>query len=287
MTPTLTVAIPFFNEAAHLAIAVRSILAQEFTDFELLLLDDGSTDESLAIARSFASDSRVVVRSDGFRKHLAARLNEVTRLARGRYLARMDADDIAHPARFDRQLALLERSGVDAVGTWCVLFGPHERIYSVSEAGVLPATARSALEQGILAHATMLTSREWLVRHPYDEALSRVEDRDLWCRAQRDSTFGVVPEVLYAIRVETDAADFLAKYLASQQQHRKLIRRYGPAIDGWPRTLSACGASLLKAAVVSGAVRVGAAEWLISRRGRPPMSSEWPAIRTLLALQSP
>src|SRR5690349_10645893 len=111
MAPLVTVGIPFFNNASSLSDALRSIFAQTFTDWELILADDGSTDESLSIARS-VRDPRVMVMSDGGNRGLVFRLNQITSAARGKYIARMDADDLSHPARLQRQVSLLERDPV-------------------------------------------------------------------------------------------------------------------------------------------------------------------------------
>jgi glycosyltransferase involved in cell wall biosynthesis len=86
--------------------SIRSLLNQSYGDFELLLCDDGSDDQGLAIAHSF-NDPRVICWSDGRRLGLAARLNECIDRARGLYLARMDADDIAYPDRLAQQMAFL------------------------------------------------------------------------------------------------------------------------------------------------------------------------------------
>ncbi len=107
--PVITIAMPFYNSAATLELAIRSLLNQSYGDFELLLCDDGSDDQGLAIARSF-NDPRLICWSDGRRLRLAARLNECIDRARGRYLARMDADDIAYPDRLAQQLAFLDRA---------------------------------------------------------------------------------------------------------------------------------------------------------------------------------
>jgi glycosyltransferase involved in cell wall biosynthesis len=106
--PVITIAMPFYNCAATLELAIRSLLNQSYGDFEVLLCDDGSDDQGLAIARSF-KDPRLICWSDGRRLRLAARLNECIDRARGRYLARMDADDIAYPDRLAQQLASLTR----------------------------------------------------------------------------------------------------------------------------------------------------------------------------------
>ena len=107
--PVITIAMPFYNSAATLELSIRSLLNQSYGDFELLLCDDGSDDQGLAIARSF-DDPRVICWSDGRRLRLAARLNECIDRARGLYLARMDADDIAYPDRLRQQLDFLSDS---------------------------------------------------------------------------------------------------------------------------------------------------------------------------------
>ncbi|HVM69364.1 MAG TPA: glycosyltransferase family A protein, partial [Gaiellaceae bacterium] len=148
VAPPLTIAISFHDEERYLAAAVRSVLAQTMPDFELLLVDDGSRDRSLEIARSF-TDRRVTVISDGRHLGLASRLNEIARRARSELVARMDADDVCHPTRLARQLEVIRRSGCDAVGTWAGLFGDANEPFAVVETSPLPPTRASALEGGI------------------------------------------------------------------------------------------------------------------------------------------
>lgn len=107
--PMVSVVMPVYNAERYLARAVESILNQSFRDFELLAFDDGSTDFSLAILRQYAaSDERVVFRAHRHSGY-APLLNEGLHMARGRYLARMDADDIALATRFEMQLEYLEK----------------------------------------------------------------------------------------------------------------------------------------------------------------------------------
>ena len=115
----VTIGLPFYNAEKYLALAIESVLQQTYTNWELLLLDDGSTDNSLSIAQSYAQkDSRIKVISDGKNKNLATRLNELPSLAQGLYLARMDADDIMHSARIERQLSVLKaHPEIDVLGT--------------------------------------------------------------------------------------------------------------------------------------------------------------------------
>ena len=113
--PLVSIAMPFYNAERTIATSIRSILLQSHTNWELLLCDDGSTDASRALAGSF-HDPRIVVWGDQQRLQLGARLNECIERARGEYIARMDADDIAYPRRLEKQLRFLmdhPRSGPD------------------------------------------------------------------------------------------------------------------------------------------------------------------------------
>ena len=83
---------------------IRSLQWQTLSDWELVLFDDGSTDDSVGVVQSI-SDKRIRLQRDGQRKGLAARLNEAVALARGRFIARIDADDICFPARLEKQVA--------------------------------------------------------------------------------------------------------------------------------------------------------------------------------------
>jgi glycosyltransferase involved in cell wall biosynthesis len=289
--PPLTIGIPFLDEETSLAAAVRSILCQSMSDFELLLVDDGSRDRSLEIARSFR-DPRVMVHSDGRHLGLAARLNEITQRARSELVARMDGDDVSHPTRVARQLEVLASSGADAVGTWAGIFDDADRCrppFAVIEVRPLPSTNRAAaaLRRGTLIHASMMARRGWMLAHPYDEGLSFAEDRDLWVRTASDSTFAVVPEPLYAIRIAL-AGSFERDYARAQRINRSLFLRHGPRALGLSGTAGLWLASHAKTAITRVACRAGQGERLVRRRGRPPTPSEVRTIREALdAAHSP
>lgn len=281
--PLVTVGIPFHNEETYLEQAVRSILVQTFEDLEVLLVDDGSTDRSLEIARSLG-DPRVTVRTDGTRRFLAARLNEITRHAKGELVARMDADDVSHPERLAHQIAILrEDPACDAVGTWAALVDDHEQLFAVVESTALPPSPAAALSHGIFPHATLVGRRSWLIANPYDETLTRTEDRDLWCRTVCTSRFAVVPKALYVVRSHSRTAHFLPKYVASQEQARELIARYGPSAVGLPRTALLWGASYAKTTIMQIAVRMNLATHLVHRRGRAPTALEDSLVREAIA----
>ena len=105
--PAVTIGLPFLDCAGTLRETLQSIFAQTHTDWELLLVDDGSRDGSLEIAQA-VDDARVRVVSDGSNRGLVHRLNQIADLARARHLCRMDADDLMHPRRVEAQLGFLE-----------------------------------------------------------------------------------------------------------------------------------------------------------------------------------
>ena len=272
--PRVTVGLPFFDEHRRIGDAIRSVLGQSFTDFELLLVDDGSRDGSLDIARSFR-DPRIRVIADGQRRHLPARLNEIVRVARAPYVARMDADDVMHPTRLARQCAILDAQPTcDVVGTWIALVDGRGHVFAVMEAGALPPSPRAALTQGILAHATVLGRRAWFAANPYDETLTRTEDRDLWCRTVATAHFAAVPECLYVVRVDVDEESFARNYVESVRQSRRIFAEYGPEIVGRLGTARLIALTYAKSLVMRGLARAGLAAQLVRRRGRPPTASE-------------
>ena len=116
--PRLSVILPVYNGSAFLAEAMESVLNQTFRDFELLVIDDASTDGSAAVAEQFGDPRVRVIRQEANRR-LPATLNHGLDLARGEWVARMDADDICHPQRFARQVAFLEaHPDHGVVGSW-------------------------------------------------------------------------------------------------------------------------------------------------------------------------
>ncbi len=271
--PLATVGIPFYDEERDLHAAVRSILRQTMSAIEVLLVDDGSRDRSLEIARSF-DDARITVISDGRHRGLPARLNQIARCARANVIVRMDADDVAHPTRLARQLAALEETGSDAVGAWVALVDARGQVFGIIEAPATVRTSEQVLELGVFPHATMVARRSWLLANPYDESLTRAEDRELFCRTIRTARFAVVPEVLYVVRVRTHSKSFLADYRASHAQNRIIFRRYGPALVGRTQTIRNLAISYAKSVVMTAAVRLGGAERIVRRRGRAPRADE-------------
>jgi glycosyltransferase involved in cell wall biosynthesis len=201
----VTVALPVLNGGAVLENAVRSILYQSWPNWELLLLDDGSTDG--AINRlTFLSDPRIVFIRDGQNLGLAYRLNQAVAMAKGKYFARMDHDDLCHPERFVRQIAFLEaHPEVELLATQCLTMDEQERLIGMLPSAINHADICRRPWQGFyMAHPSWMGKTEWFRRNAYqDPAPYCCEDQELLLRAHYSSCYHTIPEYLLAYRVRT------------------------------------------------------------------------------------
>jgi len=222
--PTVTIAIPFRNPGEDLVLAVKSVFAQSYSDWELILCDDGSDDGSVEFARSL-DDPRVRVTVDGLRKGLAQRINETVCSARGQFYFRMDADDVMHPDRVRDQLAELERATPNTViGTACYSIDRESRTV-----GIRPARkpGKGFAARHNFAHASVAARTEWFRRNPYNEQVMyhRSEDAELWCRASGTAEFVVMPQMLMYFREGN--LFYFTKYLGTSLGVVHLARDYG------------------------------------------------------------
>ncbi|HEY8917005.1 MAG TPA: glycosyltransferase [Chitinophaga sp.] len=227
MTPVLTIGLPFYNNRSTLELALKSIFAQTYQDWELILLDDGSTDGSSALAAAI-NDPRVRLVADGTNKGLIYRLNQIAQLAEGKYLARMDADDLMDPERLEKQVSyLLTHPDVDLVdtGTWSI----DEEGKPRGKRGLEPINTNPEhiLRHAMLLHASVVGKRSWFLNNPYNKDFIRAEDYELWCRTYAHSKFARIAEPLYIVR---EGKVNVKNYAKSSATIRKIFRQYGPAV---------------------------------------------------------
>ena len=194
--PTVSIGLSVKNPGSSFRLALQSIFAQTYTDWELLIADDMSTDGAYELAGSL-DDPRVCVMRDGREMSLNIRLNELVQRARGKYFVRMDADDVMHPERIARQVRALEESGPDTVvGSSCYLIDTDSVVvgFRAGEARQLSGYAA----RRSFTHPTVAAYTEWFRRNPYAERFpyARAEDSELWCRTAATSKFRVLPEPL-------------------------------------------------------------------------------------------
>jgi len=200
--PPVSVLLPVRNGQAYLAAAIASVLAQDHADFELLVVDDGSTDATPAIlAEAAAADPRLRILRGG--DGLVAALNSGLDAATAPWIARMDADDLAHPQRLRMQL----RAAHDAPET--VVFGSAYRMIDsvgrplrvVHEPLTPAAIAEELPRRNCLAHPTVLLRRDAVLAiGGYRPAFPQAEDYDLWLRLAEHHPLSNLPEVLLDYR---------------------------------------------------------------------------------------
>lgn len=272
--PTVTIGLPFHNARDWLGDAIRSVFAQTFTDWELLLVDDGSTDDSLELARR-VRDERVRVISEGVRRRLPARLNQITDLARADLVARVDADDMLHPEKVERQLRVLDaRPSINLVSTAMFSLDAGGRLMAIGAEGRRSASPFQVLRKGLLAHATMVARKSWLRANRYDSRYPRAEDRELFARTCRTVCVVQVDEPLYLQCHRKDVARTLDDYVASMRDNRRILRDQGRALAGPFAVLPLVAESLAKEATFRVATALGRQDLLVRRRGRPPTLAE-------------
>jgi glycosyltransferase involved in cell wall biosynthesis len=203
--PKVTILMPVFNGEKYIKEAMQSILDQTFEDFEFLIINDGSTDQSLRIIKEF-NDQRIRVLENENNIGLIATLNKGIENCRGEYIARMDCDDISMPKRLEIQVEYMDKhpdigiagsfakiksKGLEYIGRY---FCESEEI----RANLLFNTA--------FAHPSVIIRKEVLLKNnlKFDEKFKHAEDYDLWERASDLVKFSNIPEVLLIYRKHKD-----------------------------------------------------------------------------------
>jgi glycosyltransferase involved in cell wall biosynthesis len=213
-SPKISVVLPVFNGGAYLAPAVQSILDQDFKDFELLVLDDGSTDQSLAVLQKFADqDARVRIISRPNRG-LVKTLNEGVGLAKGQYIARMDADDIAFPERLRLQAKYMdEHPECVCVGSSVELMDESGRKLTIwPQLQDDDAIQREAMKgHTTICHPSSMIRRSVLIAcGGYRSSMYPAEDLDLWLRLGENGKLANLAQVLLRYRMHGASISGLA-----------------------------------------------------------------------------
>jgi glycosyltransferase involved in cell wall biosynthesis len=201
--PLISVILPVYNGQAYLFDALHSIMMQSLNDFELIIIDDGSTDSSSTIIQEY-NDSRIRFFQQP-NKGLAATLNRGISLAEGKYVARQDQDDISFPLRFQKQLEYLEANPeVAMVGTFAEIWEGSTR----TSRKLVHPTDDDELKFGLLfnnhfVHSSMMIRRsifDAVGGYSEDRSKQPPEDYELWSRVMRRYKVANLPVVLVAYR---------------------------------------------------------------------------------------
>lgn len=232
----ISIGIPFYNAEDYLEDAICSVLAQTYEFWELILIDDGSTDKSLSIAKKYAThDNRIRVISDGENKKLPFRLNQIIQESQYNFIARMDADDLMSNDRLQKQIDLLQRNNnVDFVTTGYLSIGTKNELTGVMNIKNYQMNAAEILEgRTNLIHASLLARKDWYLRNMYNESSILAEDYHLWLNAAKknDLNYIVIEEPLYWYRVTENVTiekmieGYNTQIKVIQDNYNNIIRR--------------------------------------------------------------
>lgn len=222
----VSVLLPVYNAENYIAEAIDSIFEQTLEDFELIVIDDASTDKTIEILNSFQDERLQLHLSHENRMH-AYRLNQGIDLAKGNYLAIMHGDDVAHPKRLERQVEFLDSNpDVGVCGTWYRAFGAQERIIQppVEDKDI---RLEHLLNNSALGHPTVML-RHSVVRKSglrYESDCVPAEDYWYWAKLSQVTRFANVSEVLLSYRIHSEqiGQQKVNKQLAEAQKVRDFL----------------------------------------------------------------
>jgi glycosyltransferase involved in cell wall biosynthesis len=271
--PLVSITSAFYNTGTIILDMVRSVFAQTFKDWELILLDDGSTDNTLAIVKQI-DDPRIRIESNKRNMGAAVSLNRLTCLARGKYIARMDSDDMCSPLRIQKQLEVIESdANTDVVGTGILYL--NSDVQPVGYA--LPPFEHNEIccepyRCIHICHGSLLAKKEWFLKNKYNEKLSRSIDYELFLRTYMNSKFANVQEPLYFYRLEQSYS--LKKQFKSRLLSANFIlKHYKDNLHSPVKGLCYSFMQFAKLMTEAGLITIGAKQRLLSRRF-VPLNSE-------------
>ena len=211
--PKISTIMSVYNGERYLEKAVESILTQTFTDFEFIIVNDGSTDNSQIILKRLAEQNKKIHLINQENIGLTKSLNKALAIARGEFIARMDADDIAMPKRFERQVKYLE-THPQCLALGCNVLQIDMDGDPISIMGV--PLSHHEIESGLLIgqggdirHPTVMIRRDALIAvDGYQDKFSSAQDLDLYLRLAERGQLANLPDVLLEYRIHLASVNY-------------------------------------------------------------------------------
>jgi glycosyltransferase involved in cell wall biosynthesis len=235
--PVVSVIMSMRNSASTVDAAVSSVRMQTLPDWELIVIDDGSSDESSAIVEGF-HDERIRLVRESRSAGLASRLNQAVALSQGEFIARMDADDICFPERLALQVARLQQDArLDLIGCGAVVFRSSSELVGEMPIGLDHQDIVARPFVGFpLPHPTWCGRANWFRNNPYDSSLRYAEDQDLLLRSFRHSKLAGLDKILMGYRQDRLALKKLlpgrATFMRSAWRNGMAMGEALPALGG-------------------------------------------------------
>lgn len=220
MAPRITVLMPVYNGERHLKEAIESILNQTFKDFEFLIINDGSTDNSEQIILSYFDPRIRLINQDN--QGLSNTLNKGIRLSNGEFVARMDQDDISLNNRLEEQVKFMDaNSDIGICGTYAIII--NEKGNNIGRA-VYPSKHEDIRAQLLfsssIVHPSVIFRKNIFINNNLEYLNGKSEDYDLWLRAENITKFANIDKFLFKYRADSGHSNVLQKqaYLSSAHQ---------------------------------------------------------------------
>lgn len=235
--PLVSVIMSMRNNTTTVGAAIRSVQLQTLTDWEFVVIDDGSNDGSAAVVEAFGDERIRLIRetsSDG----LATRLNQAVSLSRGDFIARMDADDICFPDRLARQVAYLrQHPEIDLLGCGAIVFASDAGLLGELPVGLTHEEITAQPFRGFpLPHPTWCGRAEWFRSNPYDGSLMKTQDQDLLLRTFGHSRFAALKDILIGYRQDELSLGKMLRgrlvFVRSLYRYAQRSRRLLPVLAG-------------------------------------------------------
>ena len=206
LIPKISIIIPCYNAENYLEKAVNSIVNQTYKNLEIICIDDGSNDRTKEILLELQQkDDRIIVVSNEQNLKLIQTLNKGIEISTGEYIARMDADDVASPEKFEKQLNYLLKNNLDLCGTFAYLLYDNKLRKKFKTRITLNNNVKlSSLFDSPLIHPTVLGVSNLFKEYGYNDSSNNylIEDYELWRRIIKlDYRIGILPEYLFEYRV--------------------------------------------------------------------------------------
>lgn len=261
----VTIAIPIYNAMPYLKDSIQSVINQTYKNWILILINDGSSDDSLAVMREFAEkDSRIKIIDDGLNRGLIERLNSSIAMCDTKYYARMDADDIMYVTRIEEQVNFMEsHPDVDVCGT---------SIMTIDNNNDIVGSGYNCGSVTGFVHPTVMGKTEWFKANPYAHWALRAEDSELWIRTVNRSNFYTLSKPLLFYR-EFGIPTFKKYYLSQKTMMRIAChyRKYGFNFSWYLKTACKTYIKIFLCAILA---LFGKSNVLVAMRKRNPVPDE-------------
>lgn len=235
VTGLISVIMPVYNSQAYLDEAIQSILNQTYRKFEFIIINDGSTDNSLEIIKKYKEEDDRIILIDREKRGLIKSLNEGISNTKGQYIARMDSDDVSSPNRFEKQFEFMETNqDIGVCGTWIKIFGDN-----INTKLGRPSNDDETLKTTLLFSvpfphpSVMMRSNAIKGKYEYNLDYDSIEDYKLWLDMSKTTKFSTVTEILlkyrYVLTSKSHIAekDFHQRFLSTRKIFSEVILSLG------------------------------------------------------------